>query len=159
MLKTLLDKQRENKNMLFLVVAFLFMHGMYTFLDVLGHGGITEMVTALSTPMVMLHQLLNVLMASMAALMLSLGRIRLSLTGKEPTGSTGVPFFSFFFGLLTFGCTPCVVAFFSAIGIAFTPIVFPHGNLLWKVILLLLIGAGFILILRTLNRSVCRMKT
>ncbi len=144
--------------MLFLLAAFFFMHGIYTFLDVLAHGGVLDTITALGAPLLLMHQLLNAAMAALAALMLSLGRIRLHLTGKEPAGSTGIPFFSFFFGLLTFGCTPCVVAFFSAIGIAFTPIVFPHGNLLWKVILLLLIGAGFFLILRTLDRSVCRLK-
>ncbi len=144
--------------MLFLSVAFLFMHGIYTFLDVLAHGGVFDTVATLGVPLLLLHQALNAAMAAMAALMLSLGRIRIHLTGKEPAGTTSIPFFSFFFGLFTFGCTPCVVAFVSAIGIAFTPIVFPHGNLLWKVILIMLVGAGFVWILRTLDRSVCRLK-
>lgn len=158
MLTMVFEKQKEKKNLILFASIFIFIYGLYFFLDWLAHGSFSALFEAMSPGLFTLHQVFNIVMAFMATLMISLSQIKLTLTSTEPLGATGIPFFSFIFGLLTFGCAPCVVAFLSAVGIAFTPIVFPMGNLLWKVILLTLMILGFIYILKSINKGVCKPK-
>jgi hypothetical protein len=80
------------------------------------------------------------------------------LTRQEPVGSNAIPVVTFLFGLLTFGCTSCVVAFLGAIGIGFTPLVLPNGNLLWKFAALGIVLLGFVWILYTIHNSKCKIK-
>ncbi len=157
MLTTVWQEQKKRKNMLGLTTVFLFMYGLYFFLDALAAGSLRQLMQDWSISLFAVHQLFNITMALLAALMISLSHIKLKLFNTEPKGATSIPFLSFIFGLLTFGCAPCVIAFFSAIGIAFTPIVFPHGNLLWKVILLALLLVGFLWILRSVDKGTCKL--
>ncbi len=157
MLRTVWQEQKKLKNMLGLTAVFLFIYGLYFFLDALAAGGLVELMQDWSLALFAVHQVFNIAMALLAALMVSLSHIKLKMFNTEPKGATSIPFFSFIFGLLTFGCAPCVIAFFSAIGIAFTPIVFPHGNLLWKVILLFLLTIGFLWILRSVDKGTCKL--
>lgn len=153
-----MQKQKEKKNLGILAGVFVFVYGLYLFLDWLAHGSFTTLFAELGTPLFAVHQLFNVIIAAIAALMISLSQIKLRLTSVEPKGSTSIPFLSFIFGLLTFGCAPCVVAFLGAVGITFTPIVLPFGNLPWKIILLVLMIAGFFFILRSIDKSTCTPK-
>jgi len=158
MLSLVLNEQKKKKNIGILIGIFIFIYGLYLFLDILAFGSFAILIDELGYPLFFGHQVLNVIMASLTSTMVSLSQIKLRLTKSEPVGSNAIPFLSFIFGLLTFGCAPCVVAFFAAIGIAFTPIVFPHGNLLWKFILLALIIVGFVWILYSINKGVCKPK-
>ncbi len=158
MLSTVIAKQKETKNIWLLIGIFLFVYGLYFFLDWLAHGSFAALFDAMSPGLFLVHQLFNVALAALAALMLSLSHIKLRLTKSEPKGSTSVPFLSFIFGLLTFGCAPCVVAFFAAFGIAFTPIVLPMENLPWKIILLGIMAVSFYFILQSIDKGVCKPK-
>jgi len=158
MLSLVLQEQKKRKRLWILAAIFAFIYGLYLFLDILAFGTFNSLITDLGWPLFFLHQGLNVIMAAITSLMVSLSQIKLTMTKSEPVGSNSIPFLSFIFGLLTFGCAPCVVAFFAAVGITFTPIVFPNGNLLWKFILLALIIAGFVWILYSINKGVCKPK-
>jgi hypothetical protein len=93
-----------------------------------------------------------------SSIMVSYSIINYDLTKKDVSGSNAIPFISFIFGILTFGCTPCVVAFFASVGIAFTPVLLPNGNLLFKVIATLFVLLGLLFVLRTLHKSQCKIK-
>ncbi|MFP4077776.1 MAG: hypothetical protein ACLFUQ_01365 [Candidatus Izemoplasmataceae bacterium] len=158
MLKLVIEKQKETKNLWMLVGVLVLVFTLYSSLDLLQHGSLSTMVADLGMPLLILHILINIVMASFSALMISLSQIKLNLTKSEPKGATGIPFLSFIFGLLTFGCAPCVVTFLAAIGISFTPIVFPNGNLLWKLVLIGLLAIGFIYILYSIEKGTCKIK-
>ena len=65
----------------------------------------------------------------------------LKQVGKEVKGSN-VSIFAVLFGMLTYGCTPCVISFFAAIGISFTVITLPWAGLPYKLISLLILIFG-----------------
>lgn len=159
MLTLVWQKQKERKFIQLFILMWAFMYGLYAFLDVLYYGSFQEMLQTLSPGLVVIHQLTNLIIAFIVSVMLSFSQIQLILTKKEPLGGTSIPFFSFIFGLLTFGCAPCVITFLSVIGIAFTPIVLPFGNLVWKLILLSLMGLGVAFVLRRIQNTACTLKT
>jgi hypothetical protein len=159
MLTLVWQKQKERKFIQLFIIMWAFMYGLYAFLDVLYYGSFQEMLDTLSPGLVVIHQLTNLIIAFIVSVMLSFSQIQLILTKKEPLGGTSIPFFSFIFGLLTFGCAPCVITFLSVIGIAFTPIVLPFGNLVWKLILLSLMGLGVAFVLRRIQNTACTLKT
>ena len=158
MLTLVLQKQKEQKFIGLFGIMWAFMYGLYLFLDYLWYGSFQEMGQTLSTNLIIIHQITNLVVAFVVTVMLSFSQIQLSLTKTEPAGGNAIPFFSFIFGLLTFGCAPCVITFLSVIGIAFTPIVLPFGNLVWKLILLglMLFGLGFVLY--RIQNTVCDIK-
>jgi hypothetical protein len=159
MLTLVWQKQKEPKFIQLFILMWAFMYGLYAFLDVLYYGSFQEMLQTLSPGLVVIHQLTNLTIAFIVSVMLSFSQIQLILTKKEPLGGTSIPFFSFIFGLLTFGCAPCVITFLSVVGIAFTPIVLPFGNLVWKLILLSLMGLGVAFVLRRIQNTACTIKT
>ncbi len=158
MLRLVLHEQKRPKNLMVLAVATVFLYGLYLFLDVLANASVPTLIEEWGLGLFVLHQFLNLTMAVLAGLMISTSHINLRLNGSEPKGGTSIPFFSFIFGLLTFGCAPCVVAFLSAIGIAFTPIVLPFGNLPWKLLLLGLLAGGLAWIFYSIQTTTCGLR-
>ena len=132
--------------------------GLYIFLDFEGNTSYVSMTTNFGILITFTHITINIIIAILTSVMVSFSIINYQLTKVEPKGSNAIPFISFLFGLLTFGCTSCVVAFFAAIGIAFSPIVLPNGNLMWKFAALLLVSVGFIWIMYSINTAKCKVK-
>lgn len=157
MLTLVWQKQKERKFIQLFFIMWAFMYALYAFLDVLYYGSLNAMLDALTPSLVIVHQITNIIIAFVVTVMLSFSQIQLVLTKKEPLGGTSIPFFSFIFGLLTFGCAPCVITFLSVIGIAFTPIVLPFGNLVWKLVLLSLMGLGAAFVLRRIQNTACKI--
>ena len=110
------------------------------------------------TGIVAVHILINIIIAVLTSIMVTFSIVNYKLTKVEPKGSNAIPFLAFLFGIFTFGCTSCVVAFVGAIGIAFTPIVLPNGNLLWKLGALLFVSIGFIWIMYSIQHTKCEIK-
>ena len=100
---------------------------------------------------------LNIAMASLSALLLNLSTAMASLKGKDSKGSN-LSFVSVLFGILTYGCTPCVIAFFASVGIAFSVIALPLAGLPYKLISLLLIVIGILWTLREIKFEKCKVK-
>jgi len=158
MLRAVMQEAKSRNNILYLIVAFIFFFGLYIFLDFEGNTNYTIMNEEFGIGIVSLHIFINILIAIMSSIMVIFSIINFKLTKMEPKGSNAIPFFTFIFGLLTFGCTGCVVAFFSAVGIAFSPIILPNGNLLWKLIALILVVIGFTWIMYSIEHTKCKIK-
>lgn len=130
MLKTILNESKKINNIFLLIGLFFLFLSVYILLDFEGNTNYVIMTENFGIMIVIFHFLLNIVIALLSAIMVGFSIINYRLTKIEPKGSSAIPFLTFILGLLTFGCTSCVIAFFGAIGIAFSPIVFPQGNLL-----------------------------
>ena len=117
---------------------FAFFMVIYTMIDGfnLSYSAMTQQY---GSYLVAVNIFLNLTMALLSALLLNLSTAMASLKGKESTGSN-LSFVSVLFGILTYGCTPCVIAFFASVGIAFSVIALPLAGLPYKLISLLQIG-------------------
>ncbi len=158
MLRTVIYEAKSRNNILYLIGAFVLFFGLYVFLDFEGNTNYTIMTEEFGIGIVSIHIIINALIAILSSVMVIFSIINFKLTKIEPKGSNAIPFFTFIFGLLTFGCTGCVVAFFSAVGIAFSPIVLPSGNLLWKLAALFFVIIGFIWIMYSIENTKCKIK-
>jgi hypothetical protein len=107
--------------------------------------------------LVVVNIFLNLTMALLSALLLNLSTAMAALKGKESTGSN-LSFVSVLFGILTYGCTPCVIAFFASVGIAFSVIALPLAGLPYKLISLLLIIIGILWTMREIKYGQCKVK-
>jgi len=158
MLTVIKQEAKSKKYILYMVGLFLVFLGLYVFLDFEGNQNYTLMVEEFGITIVSIHIVINIVIAFLTSRMVLFSIINYNVNKSEPIGSNAIPFITWFFGLLTFGCTGCVVAFFSAVGIAFTPIILPAGNMLWKVLALLFVILGYIWIMYSIQHSKCKMK-
>lgn len=106
--------------------------------------------------LVIINVVLNLLMALLSALLMHLSTTMVVINGREGKGSS-LGFISVLFGILTYGCTSCVIAFFASIGIAFSVIALPLAGLPYKLISLVLILLGIYVIHRQLAKSKCQV--
>jgi hypothetical protein len=116
----------------------------------------TEMIQVYGLYLVIINIVLNIVMSLLSALLMNLSTAMVELKGKEGL-SSNLGFFSVLFGILTYGCTSCVIAFFAAIGITFSVLVLPLAGLPYKLVSLLLILLGLFLIRRELMKGACRI--
>jgi hypothetical protein len=107
--------------------------------------------------LVITNIILNIIMAFATSLMMNLSSSMVALKGKESKGII-FGFISVLFGMLTYGCTPCVITFFATIGISFSVIALPLAGLPYKLISLLLIIIGLFIVIKNL-KSGCKIKT
>ncbi len=132
-----------------LVFAFI-----YFLLDRL-NGGYASMAGAYGWVLVGVNVFLNVVMTMVSALMMVLSMAYVSLSGKEGKGT----FFgnvAVFFGMLTYGCTSCVISFFAAIGITLSVAVLPLAGLPYKLIAFAILIAGFVWLLLEIKAGKCK---
>ncbi len=158
MLPIVWQAQKTKKNLIIWAVLFIAVFTLYVFFDILANQTLTHMFNTLGLTLFIVHVGVNFVLALLTSTMLSLTQVNLTLTKKEPKGANSIPVLSFVFGLLTFGCTPCVVAFLAAVGIAFTPLTLGPANLTWKLILLVLISLSFVYILYSIHNTTCKVK-
>ena len=157
MLTAVKYEAKKRKNVFLLVGLFILFLGLYIFLDFEGNTNYNEMTEWVGLLVVLIHISVNIAIAILSAIMVGFSIINYNLTKIDPKGSNAIPFFTFIFGLLTFGCTGCVVAFLSAVGIAFSPLVLPAGNLIWKLVALLFVALGFFWIMYSIEHMKCRI--
>ena len=156
---TIIKQQATTKNNIIMMsLLFVLFLALYIFLDFEGNTNYQIMITNFGLFITIIHILINVIIAILSSIMVGFSIINYRLTKIEPKGSNAVPFLTFIFGILTFGCTSCVVAFLSAVGIAFTPLVFPNGNLLWKLAALGFVILGFIFVMYSIKNTKCKIK-
>jgi hypothetical protein len=158
MIALIKNELKHRKNWILLPILFLFFLGLYIFLDFEGNTNYRVMTNNFGIGIVSIHILINIIIAVLSSIMVTFAIINQRLTKIDPKGSNAIPFLTFIFGLLTFGCTGCVVAFFTSVGIAFTPIILPAGNMLWKVLALVFVIAGFIYVMYTIEHTKCKIK-
>jgi len=158
MLLAVKNQSLTKHNILLLSLLFLFFMGLYTFLDFEGSTNYTIMTQQFGLSITIIHIGINIIIAVLSSIMVTFSIINYKLTKIEPLGSNVIPMFTFLFGILTFGCTSCVVAFLAAVGIAFSPIVFPNANLIWKLVALLFVILGFVWIMYSIEHTKCKLK-
>lgn len=156
MFEQALSLLKTKKYTLWAIFFFAFFVGIYFLLDSFNmpYG---QMSQQFGSYLVIINVLLNIIMASLTALMLSLSTINVNLKGSE-TKSSNLGFLSVLFGVLTYGCTSCVITFFASIGIAFSVMALPLAGLPYKLISLLLILIGLWWTKREIESGVCKIK-
>ena len=132
--------------------VFLILYFMIDYLNM----SYTVMRDTYGLYLVIVNAFLNVIMALLSGFLMHLSTAMVQLRGKQGKG-TSLGFFSVLFGILTYGCTPCVIAFFASIGIAFSVVALPLAGLPYKFISLLLISIGLIWIRHELNHGSCKV--
>lgn len=158
MIRFAFEKLKEKKYIIQGLIFFIVFFGLYLVLDYLNVREMTEMP---STTWIISNVLLDVIMGLASALLMNLSTIMVELkSGGDRASNLG--FFSVLFGILTYGCTSCVVIFFTAIGISFSPAIFPfidvwHG-MLYKFLSLALVALGLTLVLYNIAKGKCKVK-
>ena len=104
MFQIALERITHKKTVLQTLIFFTVFMVIYTMIDS-NNLSYTMMADQFGMYLVILNILLNVLMASLSALLLSLSTIMAQLKGKESM-SSNLSFVSVLLGVLTYGCTP-----------------------------------------------------
>ncbi|HOW38795.1 MAG TPA: hypothetical protein PLZ76_07790, partial [Bacillota bacterium] len=142
MLPLAFAKLKTRKYLIQSVVFFTVFLVLYSMIDHLNLP-YPEMIEIYGRSLVVINVLLNVVMSAAGAVLMALSGINVELRGKEGKGSN-LGFFSVFFGMLTYGCTSCVISFFAAVGIAFSVVALPLAGLPYKLISLILVSIGLL---------------
>ena len=155
MFLTILSMQKERKYIIQGVIVFLLFITLYTVLDYLNIG-YELMIEEYGIFLVIGNIFLNILMAFISAFMWNISTALVKLTGKEGKGSfmSGL---AVIFGMLTYGCTSCVIAFFSTIGITFAIAALPLAGLPYKLLALVLLIIGFFWLKYETNHVKCKI--
>ena len=138
-----------------LLFSILFMV-MYSLIDSFNMS-YSLMSNTYGTYLVVINIALNIIMAGLSALLMNLSSAMVLLKGQDSKGSN-MSFVSILFGIFTYGCTPCVIAFFANIGITFSVFVLPLAGLPYKLVSLLLLGIGLWWTAREIDKGVCKVK-
>jgi uncharacterized membrane protein YccF (DUF307 family) len=137
-------------------IMFVLFMLIYTIVDGLNMS-YTEMQQTYGTYLVTINIITNVVMSFGSALLMNLSTVMVELKGKEGKSST-FGSLSVLFGILTYGCTSCVIAFFASVGIAFSVIALPLAGFPYKIISLLLVSIGLFWMYKEINSGVCKVK-
>lgn len=156
MLPLVIAMQKEKRFVIQGIITFIFFLVLYFLIDKLS-GGYGAMVETFGIYLVMINVLLNVIMSFTSAVMMNLSTALVKTTGKEGKG-TFLSSIAVLFGMLTYGCTPCVIAFFATIGIAFSVAVLPLAGLPYKFISLAILSIGYIWLIHEIKKSSCKIK-
>lgn len=155
MLTLVLQRQKTKKYLISFFVYFVLFSVIYYLLDYL-NGGYLKMVEDYGVYLVIINISLNILMSALSAFMYNLSKALVDLNSKEGKG-TFMTSFSVLFGILTYGCTSCVIAFLSVIGITFAVAVLPLAGLPYKLISLGLLIVGFVWLIKEIKTSKCKI--
>lgn len=148
------DLLKTKKYILQMIGFFLFFMVIYTMLDGFNMT-YASMRETYGASLVFTNIGLNVVMALLTALLLNMSTANAALKAGQETKGSNLGFFSVLFGVLTYGCTPCVIAFFGSIGIAFSVVALPLGGLPYKFISLFLIVIGLWWSRKEIETSTC----
>ena len=155
MYKLAILKLKEKKYMIQASLFFIAFMVIYQIVDSLNMS-YSEMSETYGQTLVITNVTLNITMSLLSAFLMHLSTVMVELKGKEGKGST-FGFLSVLFGILTYGCTTCVIAFFTSIGIAFSVIALPLAGLPYKLISLVLIIIGLFWIRHELIHGKCKV--
>jgi hypothetical protein len=155
MLTTVLAMQKETKAILSLLGYFAFFMVIYTIVDSLNMS-YDNMAIQFGAYLVVLNIVINILMSGLSAIMFNFSTALVKVNGKEGK-ATNLANFSILFGLLTYGCTSCVIAFFAVIGITFSVAVLPFAGLPYKILALVLLVVGLVWLIYEIKNTKCKV--
>lgn len=155
MVKETFIKLKEKKYIIQGFIIFSIFLVIYTLLDTF-NGGYSEMRQNFGLFLVFINIFFNILMSFLSALMMNLSTAYMSFSKKEGKGTLFTAI-SVLFGMMTYGCTPCVIAFFATIGISLSVAILPLGGLPYKLISLVILLAGLAWLLYEIKRFRCKI--
>lgn len=155
MFKLAIYKLKEKKYIIQASLFFIAFIVIYQIVDSLNMS-YAEMRETYGQALVITNIMLNITMSLLSAFLMHLSTVMVELKGKEGKGST-FGFLSVLFGILTYGCTTCVIAFFASVGIAFSVIALPLAGLPYKLISFVLILVGLFWISHELKYGKCKV--
>lgn len=155
MIKEAFNKQLSKKYLIQGSIFFALFLLIFFILDYLNMS-YPEMRETYGLYLVILNISLNIIMSFSSALLMNLSTAMVELKGREGK-SSNLGFFSILFGIFTYGCTSCVIAFLSVIGITFSVIALPLAGFPYKLVSLLLIMLGLFFILREIQYGKCKL--
>ncbi|MCK5732463.1 MAG: hypothetical protein KAH13_05560 [Tenericutes bacterium] len=156
MFRTILSMQKQKRFIIQGIITFIVFIVLYFVLDYLNMS-YPEMIKEYGLFLVIINIFLNVFMSALSAFMWNISTGLVKLTGKEGKGSF-VSGFAYIFGLFTYGCTPCVIALLSVIGITFSVAVLPLAGLPYKFLALVLLVIGLAWLIYESNHVKCKIK-
>jgi hypothetical protein len=155
MFKEALKLIKQTKYIVQGLLFFAVFMAIFTILDGLNMT-YSDMAIAYGLYLVVLNITVNIMMALGSAFLMNLSTAMVILKGKEGKAST-FGSLSVLFGILTYGCTSCVIAFFASVGIAFSVAVLPLAGFPYKLISLVLISIGLYWMYRELEHGKCNV--
>ena len=102
--------------------------------------------------LVIINISLNIIMAFLTSLLMLSSEIML-----KGTKSSSLGFLAIIFGMFTYGCAPCLIAFLANFGIILSVLVLPLAGLPYKLISLVLIIIGSLITFKKLKQG-CKLK-
>lgn len=150
-MKTLLHSLREKKYLIQGLIYFVFIVIIYFLLDYLNIS-YSEMKATYGVYLVIINIVLNIIMGFLTSLLMISSEIMVRGTKLSSLG-----FLAVVFGMFTYGCAPCLIAFIANFGIVLSVIVLPLAGLPYKLISLGLIIIGLLIAIRQINKG-CKIK-
>lgn len=147
----ILSGLKERKYKIQALVFFLLLMLIYFLLDYLNMP-YPSMKSEYGIYLVLINILLNIIMAGFSSILIVASEMMVKATKASSLG-----FWAIIFGLFTYGCTTCLIALFTNIGIVLFVIVLPFAGLPYKLISLVLILLGMYLTLRQFKKG-CKVK-
>lgn len=111
-----------------------------------------EMNTNYGLYLVILNIILNIIMAGLNSILVVSGELIV-----KGAGSSHLGFLAMLFGMFTYGCTSCLVAFVANLGIVLSVVALPLAGFPYKLISLGLIILGFFITIHQINKG-CKLK-
>ncbi len=157
MIKFVLEEQKKLKNIIVLVIFFIFLFSLYTFLDNVGFQNYEILGDAFGTNTVVATITLNFFISLVSAFTISLTLINFKLNNQLTSGSLFASIGNVFAVIFT-GCATCGLSLLGSVGIGIAlPVVTP-GAVKFKFFALLIIILGLIVVVYIINTSVCSIK-
>lgn len=149
---TLLKTRKYIIQSIIFMLLFLIIYFIVDYLNM----SYSQMAFEFGTYLVVINVIMNILMALLSTLLMSLSTAMVEIKGKESKASN-LGFVSVLFGILTYGCTSCVIAFFASVGITLSVIALPLAGFPYKLISLALILVGLWIVLWQIHKGVCKI--
>lgn len=156
MINFAMNKLKTRKYILQSIFFMIFFLSIYFIVDYLNMS-YKDMMVEYGMFLVILNIFMNIIMSILSTLLMNLSTVMVEINGKE-SGASNLGFVSILFGILTYGCTSCVIAFFAAIGISFSVIALPLAGFPYKIISLILIIVGLLIVLKQIKSGSCKLK-
>lgn len=148
-MEKLFDKQNRMTSLMFVLYLVIFFTIDYLNMPY------PEMIVQEGVVVTSLHIILNGVMASLSTYLFKLHEGIFQQIGREVKGNN-TPIYAALFGILTYGCTSCVISFFAAIGIQLSIVALPWAGLPYKLISLLILVVGIWFSLNQ-QKKVCKI--
>lgn len=155
MFRAVLKMQKQKKYIISFISYLTIFSVIYFMLDYLS-GGYGPLIKDYGIYLVIINIVLNLLMASISALMFNFSTAQVSLTRRgESTGY--LSFLGVVLGFFTYGCTSCMITFLGVLGISFGVYMLPLHNLPYKLLGFVILLVSLLLQRYLINNAKCKI--